>query len=136
MIDGVELILIHQPQEMRKFHRHDAGRFQQNLEAANKIVEVGHVREHIFCSDQISGFAGGFEPLCGRSAKKGNVRRNAFLLRRSGDVRRRFDAENWNPPLLEELQQISVVAGDFDHVRARTQFETIRHQMRVGFAMS
>src|SRR5690349_13016835 len=55
MVDGVELIVRHQAQQVRKLHRQHAVRLQQDLHSCHKIVEVGNVRQHIISQQQIGG---------------------------------------------------------------------------------
>src|SRR5579864_9135241 len=47
MINGVELVALHQAHQVRKFHRDDACGFKQNLHARDEIVEVGDLSKRV-----------------------------------------------------------------------------------------
>lgn len=54
VVNGVELIVLDQTQEMRKLKGGDAIRFEQNPESTHEVVDVRHVRQHVVGDDQIS----------------------------------------------------------------------------------
>ena len=53
VVDRVELVLCHQPLQMRKLHRDHALRLEQALHAGDEVVQVRHVRQHIVAEHQI-----------------------------------------------------------------------------------
>ena len=125
VIDRVELPLLDQMQQMRKFERGGSSRFQQQLEAGDEIMQVGHVGEHVVRGHQIGGLAGRRQAARGLGAEKRHLGRDALVPRHLGDVGRRLDAENADAALFEVLQQIAVIAGDFDDERAAVEREAL-----------
>src|ERR1700689_4393374 len=53
VIDGIEFDMFYQLQNMRKFHGDVAVWTQQQGNAGDEIVELGHVRQHIVTNDEI-----------------------------------------------------------------------------------
>ena len=53
MIDRIELMLLDQPQDMGKFQRHRAMRFQRDPQSFDKIVDIRHMRQHVIPHNQI-----------------------------------------------------------------------------------
>ena len=47
MIDRVELVLRHQTRQMGELHGDDAARLQQQLHAADEVVHVGDLGQHV-----------------------------------------------------------------------------------------
>ena len=114
MIDRVKLHPFHQAQKVREFNREHALWLQQYLEATDEVVQLRHVREDIVCNDQVRA-----EPLPdqfpGQSTSEELVDgRDAGILRHLRDIRRGFDAKGRNFSSYELLQQVAVVASNFD----------------------
>jgi len=53
VIDGVELDLLNQPQQVRKLHRQYPGRLQEQGQAGDEIVEIGNVGEHVVADKEL-----------------------------------------------------------------------------------
>ena len=47
MIDRVELVASHQTHQMREFQRQHTMRFEEKLQPADKIVQIGHLGQHV-----------------------------------------------------------------------------------------
>ena len=61
MIDGVELALLDQVDNVGRFDDGDAVGFQQGFDAVHETVQVGHVREHIVGQEHIGFLALGVQ---------------------------------------------------------------------------
>ena len=53
VIDGVKLPAINHFQQMRKLDRYHALRFQYDLQASHKVIQVRNVRENIIGQEQV-----------------------------------------------------------------------------------
>jgi hypothetical protein len=125
MIDGIELILAYQLEEMRKLHGYHATGLQQDLHPGHKIVQIGHVRENVI-ADQKIGSPIFLTDLCSAIAPKElNDRWNSFVLCDRSHIRRGFDPEHFNAAFGEVLQQIAVIAGEFDYKAIGPDAQTI-----------
>lgn len=128
VIDGVELNIFHQPQQMRKFDADDTIRFQNAIEPTDEVVDVRHVRQHVVADDDIGGKAPGDEIGSRFLAEEPRFRGNADLPRHIGDVFGRFDAEHRHAGLDEMLEKVAVVARYLDHLRFLAETEALaRH---------
>jgi hypothetical protein len=123
VIDGVEFGVFDEIDRVGKFEDNTAFRLQERFQAADELVGVGCVGEDVVAEDQVSFFAGGDESVCDVVAEKFDESFDAFFAGDFGDVGGRLDAEAGNPGLRKVLQQITVVAGDFDDVALIIQRE-------------
>ena len=115
VIDGVELVLFDQVLQVREFKRDHPALLQQRLGAADEIVEVRHVRQHVVAENEIGLAVRGFEFLGERYAKEIDRDRDAFALGDFGCVGRRLDAHDvGHAERREVLEQIAVIARDLD----------------------
>ena len=53
MIDRVELIPIHEPDQVGEFHGADSGRLENPSDACREVVDVRHVGEHIVPDEEV-----------------------------------------------------------------------------------
>ena len=136
VVDGVELVLVHQPQEMGELHREHAGGAEKDLQAGHEVVQVRHVGEDVVADQQIGPLPRGDQLAGGGRAEELHQRRDARRLGRGGDVGGRLDAEHRHAPLLEPAQQVAVVAGDLDHLVAGAEAEALDHRRRVGLGVA
>ena len=74
MVDGVELLLVHQPQQVRELERRHAARLEQQRQPGDEVVERRHVGEHVVAHQQVGADALGDELAselrCRRSAPR------------------------------------------------------------------
>jgi len=131
VIDRVELVLAHQPQQVGEFEGNHAVRFEQRAHATDKIVEIGHLGEHIVAGDEVGAPLFGDNPLCLGAAEKSDPSPDSLLNRHRGDVRGRFNAQNGNPAGDEVAEQIAIVTGQLDDRASRTQVESLDHLIGV-----
>ncbi len=132
VIDGVELVLRHQPREMRKLHRDDTAGGQQAFHAADEIVEIRHVRQHVISQQQVRKAVFARDGFRGCGAEETYGRRNPLLDRDLRDVCSRLDPEYRNAPRDEVLQQVAVVARDLHYPAVRTEPKPIAHLVDVA----
>src|SRR5215470_5034034 len=100
---------------MRKFKRQHAMRLQHQLQAFDEIVEVGHLRQDVVSKNQVGGASVGDELFGYFSSEKLDQSWHALRHCHFRDIGRRLNAKDRHVLLDEILQQISVIAGDFDH---------------------
>ena len=135
VIDRVELVFLHQPQQVRELHRDHAAGLEQQAHAAHEVVQVGHVREHVVAGNQVRLAARGRELAGGLGAEELHQRGHALFLRDRGDVRRRLDAEHRHALRDEVLQQVAVVARDLDHEARGAESEARHHRLGIGLGV-
>src|SRR5438105_6550119 len=58
VVDGVEVIAVDEPHEVRELERRHAIRLQQSRETGDEVIDVRYVREHVVRDHQVSGLAG------------------------------------------------------------------------------
>src|SRR6185503_19577976 len=131
MIDGVELVICHDPHEVREFHRHDALWFEQYLEALHEIIEIGHMRQYVIADDEVRLPPLGRQLPCCLCTEKFYQGGNAVFDGDLGYVFCRLDAHHRNSSGHEILQQISIIARNFDDITLTAQLEAIDHQIRI-----
>ena len=132
LVDGVELRLLDQPEEMRELHRDHAARREQDPHAFDEVVQRGHVREHVVAYDQV-----GLPPLArepGRrlASEELDERRDPSLLGHLGHVGRRLDPEHRDTGLHEPLEEVAVVARDLDDRALGAEAEARNRRLDVG----
>ncbi len=125
VVDRVQLVLVDQPHQVRELDGDDAARREQHLHAADEVVEVGHVGEHVVGGDQV-GLAALGEPRRGLDAEERDLGRDALGDRDLGDVGGRLDAEHGHAALGEVLQQVAVVAGELDDLALQPRARSAR----------
>ena len=81
MIDGVELRVLDQPHQVRKFQRDGAAGLERRLQAAGEVVDVGHVGIDIVADDQVGLLPIGGQLLGQSLAKEFAQHGNAQLSR-------------------------------------------------------
>ena len=122
VIDRVELDVIDQLLEVRSFDDDDAVRFQNRLETRDDSVQIGDVGENVVGVNDICPFTVSRELLGEITAEEFADRADPFFgLRHARDVASRFDTENGDARLLVPLEQVAIVAGDFDDEAACVQ---------------
>ena len=135
VVDGVELIALDQPLQVRELHRDDTLRGQQGAQALHEVVDVRHVGQHVVAGDQVglavfggNGAAGGFAEELHRGG-------HAALDGHLGHVGRRLHTQHRDARSDEVLQQVAVVAGDFHHLVLCTQVEALDGPVGVAPAV-
>src|ERR1700724_536339 len=91
VIDGVELVLVDELLEMRKFERDHALRHQQMRHAGDKVVEVWHLCQHVVADDEVSVLAFRRKLLREAEAEELDECWNILLPRHFGDIDSRLN---------------------------------------------
>ena len=127
MVDGVELVLGHQPLEVRELQRDDA----LAASAARAMPPTKSLRSGTWASTLLptmrsAGLAFGDQLLGELDAEELDPRRHALARSApAATLARRLDAEHRHAERQEMLQQIAVVAGELDHEAVRAQAEAV-----------
>ena len=135
MVDRVELVLRHQPLEMRELQRDHAFRREQPGHAGDEVVEVRDLGQHVVADDQIGAPALGDQRIGQGDAEEVDLRRDAFVDRDAGDVGGRLDAEHGHAERQEMLQQIAVIARKLDHQAVRAEAEPVLDHLAIGLGV-
>ena len=132
VIDLVELVASDCFQQMREFDRTDPARFQDNPYAFDKGIEVRHLGEDIVAENEVTLNAR-FGQLARRlDAEEFHQCRDAPLFGGPSNIRRGVDAEDRNTLLDKELQQISVIAAEFDNPARWPETQPLGHCFDVS----
>ena len=126
VIDGVELALLDQAQQVRKLEGGNPGRLEESLKPVHEVVQIGHVRQHVIGDHQIRTLTVAYHRGGRRSVKERIARRYARLDRELGHISCGLHAQGRNPPRHEVLQQVSIVARDLDDLTGPVKTEPLR----------
>ena len=127
MVNGIELLFLHQSQQMGEFHRDDTTGLKQYFHTRNKIVQVRNMREDIIADQQIRLWELLYQFVCQRLSKKPTDRFYTTLNRHFGNICSGLNTQAGDVLFYKVLEQITVVAGDLHHQRIRSQTKTIQH---------
>ena len=99
VIDGVELRLLDQPEQVREFERDHAAGLERGLQPADEIVDVGNMGEDVVAADEV-GRAVGQPRSASALAEEIDDRRDALASATSavlavGSTPRHGDARAW-----------------------------------------
>ena len=133
VIDGVELSVLDEIRAVRELQRDTAIWLEQGFEASDEVIRVRRVGEDVVAENQV-----GLAILRGEVsgdflAEEFDERLDSLFARNFSDVCGGFDAEARNACLHEVLQQIAVVARDFDDEALAVEAELL-HVAVAGFA--
>ena len=132
VIDRVELVALHEAQQVLDFIGRHAFGLEQRLRAAHEIADIGDVSEDIVRNDEV-----GAPAFCGQFAAHAfgeeiaahlDPRAHRLVSRPSG----RLDTETGDAGLPDVLQQVAIVAGEFDHPARCIQAEPCDHVPDIG----
>ncbi len=112
---------------MRELQGYYALRLQENLHSPDKIIEIGHLGEHVITDKQIRAQPFLRQPARGLFAKEFDDRGDALSDGNLGDVCCRLDAGGRNPRSHEMLEEVAVVAGQFDNMLPRPKAIPLDH---------
>jgi len=116
VIDGVDLGGRRIIKKKRKFEDDATFGLEEGFEAGDEVVGVGGVGKDVVAEDEVGFFAGGGE-FCGEIvAEEFDEGVDAFFTGDFGDVGGRLDAEAGDFGFGKVLEEVTVVAGDFDDV--------------------
>ena len=131
VVDGVELVALHQPDQVGELDGHHPARLEQAGDPGHEAVEVRHLGQDVVGHHQV-----GLAPFAGQPAGQllaeelgqgGDPSFGGHL----GHVAGRLDPEHRDPPGDEVLQQVAVVAGQLDDQALGAQPEPLGGQVGV-----
>src|SRR5579862_2179871 len=135
MVDRVELVFLHQFHQMRKLNGDYAARRQQDFHASDEIIHIRDLSESVIGQNQISVPAATHHLVCGCCAEELDQSWNSLVYRHLSHIDGRLDPQTRNVFLDEILQQITVVAGQFNHEAGRVIAETLHHLIYIVAGM-
>ncbi len=135
VVDGVELHLLHQPQQVRELEGERALRLQHVTEAAHEVADVRNVGQHVGPVHQVGPHPARRQRPARGFVEEDHLGRNPLGDRHLGGVGRRLDPKHRHARLLEILQEVAVVRGDLDHQRLGPEAEPADRRLGVGAAM-
>ncbi len=109
VVDGVELRVLDQAQQMREFQGDGAAGLERGLHALGEIVDVGHVGVHVVAGDQVGLAALVAQAPAQRLAEEFAQHGDAQGLGGGGGAVGRLDAQAGDAGRHEVLQQVAVV---------------------------
>ena len=116
---------------MRKLDRGDSAWLEHDPNAADEIVEIRDLGQHVVADHKICCHAFRHHLPSGLTSKESQQGRHTLLFRHLGDVGGGFHAQHGNPFLHEILQQVSVVAGELHHQALGAQVQALRDHVHV-----
>ena len=135
VVDGIELILGDQTQEVRKLQRDGAARLESGFQASGEIVDVRHMGEDIVTDDQVglATVGGQFvaKPLNKKLAEHGDSKRLGGCRGACGG----FDPKARNAGGEEVFQKVAIVRGNLDHLAGRPKAEALGDHFGVALGM-
>ena len=125
VVDGVELIALDQPDQVRELDRDDALRREDRLHAGREVVEIGDVGEDVVGDQEVGAAALGGEPIGDLAAEELDHGLDALLARGLGHVGGGLDAQGRDAELDHMLEQVAVVAGELDDEAVGVEAEAV-----------
>ena len=132
VVDLVELVAGDRFEQVREFDRAHPVRLQDDTNTLDEGVEVRDLGKDIVAKNKVSLDAPFNQFARCLDAKELHQRRDAPLFGGTGNVRRRVDAEDRDPPLDKVLQQISVIAAELNDPARGPQAEPLGHRFDVA----
>ena len=121
VIDRVELAKVHQVECVVDLDAQPTVVGQQPAQRPGEAQEIGNVRVDVVRDYKVRGAVRGAHPGRQFLVKEGRYGWHATRTCGRYDIHRRFDAEAWNTSGNHMLEQVTVIAGDFDHKRFGTE---------------
>ena len=123
VVDGVELDLVHEVEQVGELDAQPPLRFEDQGEAGHEVVEIGDVGEDVVGHDEVGGAAPPDQVGRRLSTEEGGLGGNPPLDGDGGHVGGRLDPEDGDAGGDEVLQQVAVVAGHLDDQAVGPQAE-------------
>src|SRR3972149_8567153 len=135
MINSIELALLHEAHQVGKLHGDHAVRLKKNFHPLNKIIQLRHMGEHIITDYQI-----GLHAITGKISssfltKKHNFCGYSFFQRRFRNICGWFYTQYKDAPGIKIMEQISVVAGEFNDQILPVQAKPRRRHVNIVFGV-
>src|SRR3990172_12640756 len=135
MVDRIELIVVHQADDMGKLQGDHAARSQKDPQALDKVMDARYLGKHVVADDKVGPL-----PLPGKAvselrSEELDESRDALCLGLSGHVGRGFDAKRDDAVRKEILKEVAVVAGNLNHVGASSEVQLSHQAVHVAFGV-
>src|SRR5690606_24139272 len=131
VVDGVELLALDEPDEMRELEGEDAIRLEDLCDAADEVVQVGALCEDVVSEHEVGGHALAGKLPAESSREELGHRRHTDIGRGLGDVHRRLDTEAGDAALDEVAKEVAIVARELDDERVAIEAEALRDHVGV-----
>src|SRR6266849_2768602 len=115
VVDGVELVFLHQSHQMGKLHSDDAARIQQNLHSCDKVIDVRNMSKHVVAEQEVGLLAFGRQFASGITVKEFYKSGHALFNRPFNNICSMLNAQERNLYLNQILKQIAIVDSNFDN---------------------
>ncbi len=135
MVQGIELMLGHQAEQVRELERGNAIALEQGRETAQEIVDVRHMGQHIVGRHQVGRPALARKRLGSLLAEEHFADLQPLFARRLGRAAGGLNAQARDAALSHVLQQITIVGGDLYHPALRVQAKTFDHLRHIVAGM-
>ena len=135
VIDGVELVLGQESQEMRHLDREQAIRIEELREPGNEVVDVGDLGEGVVAGDQRCPPACGSQLLPEIVTEEPRQGGYSGRLRGASDILRWLDSQHRHAGGDEVPQQVAVVAADLRDQAVGTQVQRPHHVAGITLRM-
>ena len=132
VVDRVELIALHEPQQVRDLDGHDPAGRQQGLHAAHEVVQVRHVGHHVVRHQQVGAPSLRRQPAGQVATEELHHGLDSALARRLRDVGGGLDSERRDAAVADVLEQVPVVARQLDHGAAGVEAESLHGHVHVA----
>ena len=113
MVNGIELGLFHQTQQMGKLQSNSATRFEGGFETTGKIIDIRNMREDVVAHDEVRLLACARKLLAERFPEEFSQYGNAQLLCSVRSSIGRLDPETRNAGIDKVSQQVAIVGRYF-----------------------
>src|ERR1700688_59160 len=117
---------------MREFNRYNTGGSKQELDTANKVIQIRNLCEYVITQDQVRLMSGGDQVSRRVHSEESHYCRDALRFSHRRNVRRWFDPQGRHYAPHKILQQISIVACDLDNPAFWRQAELLDYLIDVA----
>src|SRR6185437_553937 len=131
LVNGVELVLIYQLQEVWELDCGDPQRREQQFHPADKIIQVWNMSHSVVDYQQVGPFAISNQFTGSLFSEEPDKSGHAFFDCHLGHVCCRIDAERGDALLDEVLEKVTIIAAQLDHAAVAIESKTINHVVHV-----
>ena len=126
VVDRVELAETDEVQRVVHLDAQPAVVGQQSAQRSGEAEEIGNVRVDVVGDHEVRRTVLGAHGCGQLLVEEGRLGRHATLTRGGSDIHRRLDAQARYARGDRVLEQVTVIAGDFDHERLGAESEAVR----------
>ena len=133
MIDGIELDLFDEVEQVRKLKCGYAVGIEQFRKSFGKIIDIRHMGEDIVGRHEIRLLPRGSKARGEFRAKKFLDRIDAFEACCCCCAGGRLNAKTFDAPVFDILEEITIVGSDLDNQALAAEREAFDHLLDIGF---